>query len=101
LAIAGKMPVLPEQLRNMSYTLLCLRPGVFPGKKLLALKQAQYSYIDHHSELILQCTDNRVETPMITKEASLPFYEQALDFLASGPSIDEIIRFRPSQQAQN
>jgi hypothetical protein len=34
------------------------------------------------------------------KEISLPFYEQVLDFLASGPSVEEIIQFRPPMAAQ-
>lgn len=35
-----------------------------------------------------------------THEISLPFYEQVLEFLASSPSTQEIIRFRPSSEAQ-
>ena len=30
----------------------------------------------------------------------MPFYEQLLDFLAAGPSAQEIVRFRPSVEAQ-
>lgn len=33
-------------------------------------------------------------------ELSMPFYEQVLDFLAAGPSAQEIVRFRPSAEAQ-
>lgn len=35
-----------------------------------------------------------------TNELSMPFYEQVLDFLATGPSAQEIVRFRPSVAAQ-
>lgn len=42
-----------------------------------------------------------MEQTMLTQEVSLPFYEQVLDFLARGPTADEIIRFRPSRQAQD
>lgn len=37
---------------------------------------------------------------MNIKEISLPFYEQVLDFLASGPSVEAIIKFRPTVAAQ-
>lgn len=37
---------------------------------------------------------------MTTTTYSLPFYEQVLDFLASGPSAQEIIAYRPSKAAQ-
>ena len=37
---------------------------------------------------------------MNIKEISLPFYEQVLDFLASGLSVNEIIKFRPPLAAQ-
>lgn len=37
---------------------------------------------------------------MKTQEYSLPFYEQVLEFLASGPSSQEITAYRPPQAAQ-
>lgn len=37
---------------------------------------------------------------MKTQELSLPFYEQVLEFLASGPSSQEIVAYRPPQAAQ-
>ena len=37
---------------------------------------------------------------MTTSTVSLPFYEQALDFLACGPSAQEILNYRPSVEAQ-
>lgn len=37
---------------------------------------------------------------MNTQEYALPFYEQVLEFLASGPSSQEIATYRPSQPAQ-
>lgn len=37
---------------------------------------------------------------MNTQEFSLPFYEQVLEFLASGPSSQEIVAYRPPQAAQ-
>ena len=37
---------------------------------------------------------------IIANELSMPFYEQVLDFLATGPSAQEIVRFRPSVEAQ-
>lgn len=37
---------------------------------------------------------------MNIKEISLPFYEQVLDFLASGPPVEAIIKFRPTVAAQ-
>ena len=46
-------------------------------------------------------TKDRVKTVTIaTNELSMPFYEQVLDFLAAGPSAQEIVRFRPSVAAQ-
>jgi hypothetical protein len=33
-------------------------------------------------------------------EVSLPFYEYVLDFLAGGPSPQEIVKFRPSVEIQ-
>lgn len=35
------------------------------------------------------------------QEISLPFYEQALDFLAGTPSAQEILNYRPSVEAQD
>ena len=35
-----------------------------------------------------------------TTAHSLPFYEQVLEFLASGPSPQEIVAYRPSKAAQ-
>lgn len=35
-----------------------------------------------------------------TNELSMPFYEEVLDFLAIGPSAQDIVRFRPSVAAQ-
>lgn len=35
-----------------------------------------------------------------TLNLSLPFYEQVLDFLAQGPSAQELVNFRPSPAAQ-
>ncbi len=37
---------------------------------------------------------------MKTPVYSLPFYEQVLEFLASGPSTQEIVAYRPSKAAQ-
>lgn len=37
---------------------------------------------------------------MNVKEPSLPFYEDVLEFLAGGPSIEEIVEFRPPVDAQ-
>ncbi len=37
---------------------------------------------------------------MKTTAYSLPFYEQVLEFLASGPSSQEIASYRPSKAAQ-
>lgn len=37
---------------------------------------------------------------MNTQEYSHPFYEQVLEFLASGPSSQEIVAYRPPQPAQ-
>lgn len=37
---------------------------------------------------------------MNAQEYSLPFYEQVLEFLASGPSSQEIVAYRPPQAAQ-
>ncbi len=37
---------------------------------------------------------------MTTTVDSLPFYEQVLEFLASGPSSQEIVTYRPSKAAQ-
>ena len=38
---------------------------------------------------------------MTTSTVSLPFYEQALDFLAGSPSAQEILSYRPSVEAQD
>jgi hypothetical protein len=40
------------------------------------------------------------EHHVTTTAYSLPFYEQVLEFLASGPSSQEIVAYRPSQAAQ-
>ncbi len=37
---------------------------------------------------------------MNTAAYSLPFYEQVLEFLASGPSSQEIVAYRPPKAAQ-
>jgi hypothetical protein len=37
---------------------------------------------------------------MTTQQHSLPFYEQVLEFLASGPTSQEIASYRPPQAAQ-
>lgn len=37
---------------------------------------------------------------MTGKAYTLPFYEQILDFLASAPTLQEIINFRPPPAAQ-
>ena len=37
---------------------------------------------------------------MGVKEYALPFYEQVLDFLASAPSVREIVNFQPPSAAQ-
>lgn len=37
---------------------------------------------------------------MNAQEYSLPFYEQVLEFLASGPSSQEIVAYRPPKAAQ-
>jgi hypothetical protein len=37
---------------------------------------------------------------MSIQEASLPYYEQVLEFLAEGPSAEQIIAFRPRPEAQ-
>ncbi len=38
---------------------------------------------------------------MTTSELSLPFYEDVLEFLASGPSSQQVVEYRPSAAAQN
>jgi hypothetical protein len=40
------------------------------------------------------------EYHVTTTAYSLPFYEQVLEFLASGPSSQEIVAYRPSKAAQ-
>lgn len=37
---------------------------------------------------------------MITQEYTFPLYEQVLEFLASGPSSQEIVGYRPPPAAQ-
>lgn len=37
---------------------------------------------------------------MNSQEYSLPFYEQVLEFLASGPSVEQIAAYRPPRAAQ-
>ena len=37
---------------------------------------------------------------MDTLQSSLPFYEQALEFLAHGPTPQEIIAYRPPAEAE-
>ena len=37
---------------------------------------------------------------MKTSELSLPFYEDVLEFLASGPSSQQVVEYRPSAVAQ-
>ncbi len=37
---------------------------------------------------------------MNTQEYALPYYEQVLEFLASGPSVEEIVAYRPPRAAQ-
>jgi len=37
---------------------------------------------------------------MNTQEVSLPYYEQVLEFLAEGPSAQQIVAFRPRPEAQ-
>ncbi|MBI3913914.1 MAG: hypothetical protein HY327_06980 [Chloroflexi bacterium] len=37
---------------------------------------------------------------MDAKDYALPFYSQVLDFLAGAPSIQEIVNFQPSLEAQ-
>lgn len=37
---------------------------------------------------------------MNTQEYALPYYEQVLEFLASGPSVAEIVAYRPPRAAQ-
>ncbi len=37
---------------------------------------------------------------MSIQELSLPYYEQLLEFLANGPSVQEIVAFRPRPEAQ-
>ena len=38
---------------------------------------------------------------MAMLEVSFPFYEHVLDFLAAGPSAQEIVNFRPSAEEQS
>ena len=38
---------------------------------------------------------------MATKEFSLPLYEDVLEFLAGGPSIQQVVEYRPSAAAQH
>ena len=40
------------------------------------------------------------EHHVTTTAYALPFYEQVLEFLASGPSYQEIVAYRPSKAAQ-
>jgi hypothetical protein len=44
---------------------------------------------------------DRKEVGMTMQNFSLPYYEQVLDFLAASPSTQEIVNFRPSQEAQS
>ncbi len=37
---------------------------------------------------------------MSIQELSLPYYEQVLEFLAEGPSVQQIVAFRPQPEAQ-
>lgn len=37
---------------------------------------------------------------MKTREFSLPLYEDVLEFLAGGPSIQQVVEYRPSAVAQ-
>jgi len=37
---------------------------------------------------------------MSIQESALPYYEQILEFLAAGPSAQEIIAFRPQPEVQ-
>jgi hypothetical protein len=37
---------------------------------------------------------------MSTQDISLPYYEQILEFLAAGPSVQEIMAFRPHPEVQ-
>jgi hypothetical protein len=37
---------------------------------------------------------------MNTQVVSLPYYEEVLEFLAAGPSAQQIVAFRPRPQAQ-
>ena len=37
---------------------------------------------------------------MSIQESALPYYEQILEFLAAGPSAQEILAFRPQPEAQ-
>ena len=38
---------------------------------------------------------------MATSEYALPFYEDVLEFLASGPSSQQVVEYRPSATAQH
>lgn len=37
---------------------------------------------------------------MSIQEASLPYYEEVLEFLAEGPSVQQIVTFRPRPETQ-
>ena len=37
---------------------------------------------------------------MKSQDYSLPFYEQVLEFLASGPSVEQLAAYRPPRAAQ-
>ncbi len=37
---------------------------------------------------------------MVTSDFSLPFYEDVLEFLAGGPSTQQVVEYRPSAVAQ-
>ncbi|MBM4460994.1 MAG: hypothetical protein FJ011_25060 [Chloroflexi bacterium] len=37
----------------------------------------------------------------VQREFSLPYYENVLEFLANGPSVQDIVNYRPSVDAQS
>jgi hypothetical protein len=49
----------------------------------------------------LSISNHPGDTTMTTSELSLPFYEDVLEFLASGPSSQQVVEYRPSAAAQN
>lgn len=57
------------------------------------------SHNDTHSRAIHRSNQEQ-RTFVNTREYTLPYYEQVLEFLASGPSVEQIVAYRPPRAAQ-